>query len=171
MQVYHSDDYLVECLADYVADGLNKHEQVIIVATRAHEEALGFRLASKGIRLAEEVEAGRVVSLEAGETLPQVMKAGAPDQEAFDRTIGEMVRRAAGGGKNVRVFGELVDLLWRDGFAQAAVRLEECWNALRAQARFMLFCAYPAKFGNPGADHAAAAAIRQAHSAILIGGK
>jgi PAS domain S-box-containing protein len=50
--------------------------------------------------------------------------------------------RAARAGARVRVFGEMVDLLWRAGNHVAAVRLEELWNELARLQCFMLLCAY-----------------------------
>ena len=45
-------------------------------------------------------------------------------------------------GKRLRVFGEMVDLLWRDGHRQTALWLEETWNDLAKTRRFELLCAY-----------------------------
>ena len=42
----------------------------------------------------------------------------------------------------MRVYGELVDLLWRSRQFAPAVRLEELWNELRETGDFQLFCAY-----------------------------
>jgi hypothetical protein len=42
----------------------------------------------------------------------------------------------------VRAYGEMVDLLWRDGKPQEAILLEEFWNDLRNTHSFTLLCAY-----------------------------
>ena len=69
---------------------------------------------------------------------------GSPDREQFTRLIGKIVQEAADGGrKSVRVFGELVALLWDRGQCDAVLQLEELWNQLGAIHRFSLFCAYP----------------------------
>ena len=34
------------------------------------------------------------------------------------------------------------DLLWKDGLAEAAIRLEMLWNKLAAKYRFALLCGY-----------------------------
>ena len=42
----------------------------------------------------------------------------------------------------VRAFGEMVDLLWKDGNADAAIRLEELWNELATKYQYSLLCGY-----------------------------
>jgi PAS domain S-box-containing protein len=53
-----------------------------------------------------------------------------------------VVAKACAGG-TVRAFGELVALLCAQGHYDAALRVEQMWNALAEQFRFALFCAYP----------------------------
>jgi hypothetical protein len=45
----------------------------------------------------------------------------------------------------LRIFGEMVAVLWNDGKHDAALSLEELWNDLREEHDFSLFCAYPLK--------------------------
>ena len=42
----------------------------------------------------------------------------------------------------VRIFGEMVAVLWAEGKTRAAIRLEELWNALTTR-HVSLLCAYP----------------------------
>ena len=42
----------------------------------------------------------------------------------------------------MRVYGEMVDLLWNTGRADAALALEVLWNELAAQHAFSLLCGY-----------------------------
>jgi hypothetical protein len=46
--------------------------------------------------------------------------------------MGETIRLASRGRENatVRAYGEMVDLLWKDGLEEAAIRLETLWNEL-----------------------------------------
>ncbi len=48
------------------------------------------------------------------------------------------------GQRRVRIFGEMVALLWEQGNQTAALRLEALWNELRSTTHpFSLLCAYP----------------------------
>ena len=55
-----------------------------------------------------------------------------------------MLRQAARAGRPVRVFGEMVSLLWDASLSDAAIEVEAMWNELGAQYPFSLLCAYPA---------------------------
>jgi signal transduction histidine kinase len=81
--------------------------------------------------------------LDAAETLSKFMVEGSPEPALFARVIGDIIARAAEGGQCVRIFGEMVALLWADGNYDAAIRLEELWNYLQETYSFSLFCSYP----------------------------
>jgi hypothetical protein len=42
----------------------------------------------------------------------------------------------------MRVFGEMVDILWARGLSAAAVAVEELWNELAERRSFALLCGY-----------------------------
>ena len=44
--------------------------------------------------------------------------------------------------RTIRVYGEMVDLLWKDGLEAAAIRLETLWNQLADTHDFNLLCGY-----------------------------
>jgi hypothetical protein len=69
-----------------------------------------------------------------------------PDEERFLQIVSEVLARLDGArprGGGVRIFGEMVALLWERGNHPAAVRLETLWNELSARMPFTLLCAYP----------------------------
>jgi len=51
--------------------------------------------------------------------------------------------RAKDKGRKVRIFGEMVAILWGRGLFTATIRLEQLWNDLGSRFSFSLFCAYP----------------------------
>jgi hypothetical protein len=42
----------------------------------------------------------------------------------------------------VRAYGEMVDVLWKEGRSRAAIRLEMLWNALAMRSGVALLCGY-----------------------------
>ena len=42
----------------------------------------------------------------------------------------------------IRAYGEMVDVLWKDGKEAAAIRLEMLWNQLANTRKFSLLCGY-----------------------------
>jgi signal transduction histidine kinase len=76
--------------------------------------------------------------------LATFMEGGRPEPYRFTETIGGLLDevRTRRPGMPIRAFGEMVDLLWRDGKPNAATSLEGLWNQLAAVQRFSLLCAY-----------------------------
>jgi hypothetical protein len=58
------------------------------------------------------------------------MVGGAPEGERFRDTIGALIERTAAGGRRVRVFNEMVALLWDAGDVASTLALEDLWNDL-----------------------------------------
>jgi hypothetical protein len=81
---------------------------------------------------------GQYASLDAAATLSQFMVDGEPSPGRFTEIVGSIIARAANGRRRVRIFGEMVALLWADGNWAAAIRLEALWNDLARTHSFSL---------------------------------
>ena len=148
VQFYENEDFFLDSLASYITDGLQARESVVVVATRSHLDSLNLRLKAHGFDSAAVEQTGYYVPLEAHHTLVQLMVNGTLSPQTFKSLLGGAVARANRHTGRVRVFGELVALLWADENYQDAIRLEKLWNELQLTADFTLFCAYPmAGFG------------------------
>jgi len=147
VQFYSDDSFLLDALSKFVGTALGAGDSAIVIATQAHLDGLAQRLRARGLDIAKSARRGRYVALDAAETLSKFMRNGQPDPKLFANTVGHVVARAsaAAEGKNPRVaaFGEMVSLLWADGNAHAAIRLEQLWNNLARTHSFSLRCAYP----------------------------
>lgn len=139
VQFYETDEFLLDSLHGFISTGLDAGDACIVVTTKAHREGLEERLKAKGLDLARH----EYISLDALETLSKFMVDGLPEPERFAAVIGSVIARAAKSRSRVRIFGEMVALLWIEGNQAAAIRLEELWNELRNTTHpFTLFCAY-----------------------------
>ena len=166
MSFYDHDRELVDVLARFVADGLAVGERVLVVATPAHRSALDEALRADGVHVARERLTGHFVSLDAATLMTTFMSDGAPDADRFLDKVGRLVADAGADGTPVRVFGEMVSLLWDQNNVPAAIELESLWNSLAEQADFNLLCAYP----TAGLDGARLGDIRDVcavHSSVL----
>jgi excisionase family DNA binding protein len=143
VQFYEADDFLLDAVRGFMGTALRAGDSGILVATGAHRQRLEERLQAHGLDLADARASGRYVSLDAAETLSRFMVDEAPDPERFSEVLGGIIARAAEGGRRVRMFGEMVALLWAQGNQVGALRLEELWNDLARTHSFSLFCAYP----------------------------
>jgi len=148
VQFYEDETFLHETVARYVGAGLLAEEPVVVIATGPHSQAFQESLRAKGFDVERACAAGRLTFLDAHATLAELLAGGMPDWERFRSRIGGLIDDllAASERKRIRFYGEMVDVLWREGSPQAAIRLEEFWNDLGGIQPFSLLCAY--RMGN-----------------------
>ena len=71
------------------------------------------------------------------------MADGVPDRAVFRSVVTPILDRLRDAGyKKIRLFGEMVNVLWPHNSDAATVRLEELWNELIADYELCLLCAY-----------------------------
>jgi PAS domain S-box-containing protein len=143
VQFYEQDSVLLRSLAEYIEDGLNSGAGTIVIATAAHMEQLERDLRARGIDVAGACSRQQLVLLEAAATLARIMHHGAPQWSRFLEAVGAVLEQVRRRHSRVIAFGEMVALLWKDGYHGAALQLEQLWNELSERERFSLYCAYP----------------------------
>jgi hypothetical protein len=145
VQIYADLDELSDSVATYLAHGFDAGEAAVVVATVEHAEHFLEKLAARGwdgTRIEREAYL-RVEDADA--TLAAIMQGGtSPSRVAFEQIVGGLLDDAArrAPGRDVRAFGEMVDLLCRRGGTTAAAQVEELWNDLGRSRRFSLLCGY-----------------------------
>lgn len=141
-QVYQDDAFLLEAAGLFIRSGLEQGEGVLVVATRAHQEAFARVLQAQGLEPQEAVRRGQFVQLDARLALEKFMRGGKPEWPLFYEAAGATVDSLRTKYAKVRVCGEMVGLLWQEGQRAAALQLERFWNDLMRQKKFSLFCSY-----------------------------
>jgi hypothetical protein len=144
-QFYEHDGVLLDILTEFIGAGLKAGESVIVIATRAHFEALDQRLNSTGVNVAMTRLLDQYITLIADEALDKFMVNHWPDDRLFSDLVMGLIERARANGRPVRAFGEMVALLWARGDTAATIRLEHLWNSVSKSQTFSLFCAYSRK--------------------------
>jgi len=143
------DSSYLDALHRSVEAVLTAGDAAVIIATEAHRNGIASRLKASGMDTARAIEDGRLILLDAAETLSRFMSGGMPDPVSFADAIGaynERARKAATAGSGqISAFGEMVAVLWSEGKLDAAVALERLWNHLAETHSFTLHCAYPMK--------------------------
>jgi signal transduction histidine kinase len=143
VQFYDDEAFLYETVARFLGPGLRGDDRILIVATEAHRQGIARHLEPA---LVEDAKAsGRLLFLDARETLSRFMVGDLPDPDLFREVLDSVLSQMRGDHRrktHVRVYGEMVDVLWKDGNAGAAVRLEELWNDAAKDHSFALLCAY-----------------------------
>ena len=144
VQFYGSDESLIVTVGGFISEGLIAGQPAIVIATPSHTAALLNDLARRLIDIQEAKRIGDLVCLDAEETLATFMAQQTPDPGAFRKNVGEVIEQALGGRVRtpVRAYGEMVDVLWKKGQPEAAIKLEILWNDLAASHPFQLLCGY-----------------------------
>ena len=145
---YENDAFLIDNLSRFIKSGLERQETVIVVATEEHRSDLQTRLMANVSGLVSPTDA-RYLTFDATATLALFMHEGWPDERLFLKVIGQIVTSSTQRSP-LRIYGEMVAVLWAQGKHRAAIRLEELWNALGRLQDFSLLCGYPASvFAQP----------------------
>ena len=140
-----------------------------MVTTPDHCRSFERYLADAGANVAGAAARGAYLVLDASETMRGFMVAGRPDPAGFWQAISPMLRQAAKAKRPVRIFGEMVSLLWDAGLIDAAIEVEAMWNELGAQYPFSLLCAYPAQPTSCAHHLDALTEVCHAHSEVIGG--
>jgi hypothetical protein len=169
VQLYgRNDQLLTRNVSRYLAEGLRRGDALVVIATREHAAAITGELTLDG---GDAVADGRLVVLDARETLDRFLVGGQPDEALFRDVVGgvlaEAHRRSSTG--HVRAFGEMVGLLWVAGDRAAATRLEEYWNDLLRGSACSLFCAYPIDIYDNDGDTGGLDAVLGSHTHMSLG--
>jgi hypothetical protein len=145
VQFYGNDASLYKTVAGFLSEGLVASEPALIIATRPHTAGILSALADRLIDVERARYRGDLLILDAQQTLALFMTGDVPEPAAFDNHVGGIIEGLLRGRSSrtiVRAYGEMVDVLWKEGREDAAIRLEILWNKLAGRYGFALLCGY-----------------------------
>jgi hypothetical protein len=145
IQFYGRDhQLLIGNVGRFFRVGLRRGEGLLAIASLEHCDAFARELRREPAYQSA-VREGRLIFLDAELVLAQSMVEGRLALSQLESTITATIQdlKARAPAAPVRVFGEMVGLLWRASRIDEALELEECWNGLLQQHGIILFCAYP----------------------------
>jgi hypothetical protein len=139
---YVEENELATTVATFLSPAFGDGRAIVAIGTPGHLAAIESRLRAVGNDVEAARTAGRYVPLDAAWALRQLMVNGMPTSERFEIVIGPHLERLTRAHGGVRAFGEIVNLLWRDGKHQAALKLEDIWNDALGYHPLALVCGY-----------------------------
>jgi hypothetical protein len=144
VQLYQDQAFLNGAVCRFVNAGLANGEGIILVSTLTHWNAFRPHLEAQGVDVHAARERGQLTVVDADELLPRFMRDAMPDAHAFNGVFAEVVRRARARGsyQKVRVWGEMVDVLWERGDAAASMNLEDLFDQLGKKIDVAIFCSF-----------------------------
>ena len=170
---YSDDASLLDGFTKFIGAALKAGNAVIVVATESHRDGLLPRLQAHGLDIGAAIEQGRYISLDAADTLSTFMVEGLPDPTRFLRVASDLVVTAAKAAKGdhprVAVCGECAPILWAQGKADAAIRLEHLWDEVAKSYDVDILCGYPLGSFQGGMGSHIFDKLCAAHSAVHSG--
>jgi hypothetical protein len=140
VKFYDSSDSLSRIAAEFLGEGLDSRQRALVIGTPSHRKAVVDELRARHFDVVGMEAAGDLVILDAQAMLGSFMVGGRPDASLFQATAARQLDRL--GDRPIRVFGEGVDVLWKAGLGDAAIRLEMLWNKLTLGRDIKTLCAY-----------------------------
>ncbi|WP_124704374.1 MEDS domain-containing protein [Sulfuriferula multivorans] len=166
-QICRDEAFLVNAVTQFVGAGINDGAASIVIATPAHRRAFIASLEHQGHSVQNAKGEGKIKFFDAESLLSSLMSDGMPVWKAFEKHIGSLMRETQSQHKNVRVYGEKVNLLWQKNKLDAAIRLEEFWNELSQQLNFSRLCTYTMDNLDPGVYEGSLERICKCHSHLI----
>jgi len=138
VEFYESEELLAEHIADFARRALATGSPMLIIAEPRRLELL----ARAGADIQAALRAGKIVTLDSRATLATFMVGESPSAARFEREVGSKLEALGHGVQRVWAYGDMVNLLWREGNPGAALELEALWNTLCRRTGVPLMCAY-----------------------------
>lgn len=170
-EFYDNAIQLADSVCDFVVPGITRGDGIILIATAENLNNFQEILERRSIDVHRAKSIGKLLMLNAKETLSLFMVDGLPDAEKFQNSIGRILKDFKVRYPRIRAFGEMVDLLWEENNLEGALKLEEMWTDLNKKTEFSLLCGYSShKFKNK-MNVEALNAICAAHTHIIANGQ
>ena len=140
---YTSEPQMFQAVSLFIGAGLAASESALLFVEESHIEPLRRQLQENGFDVAALELSGALAFVGVETLLTTFLFDGLIDEHKFKTAAGILIEqgKSASSTGRVRVFGEIVNLLWtRD--PKSTQRLEELWNDVIKLHSVPLLCAY-----------------------------
>lgn len=170
VQFYANDAFLLDGFTRFISTALQSGNPAIVIATQPHRDSLLERLQAHGSDIRAAIDEGRFIALDAAATLSTFMVNEMPDPVLFLKVVSDLIMTASRTTKRERLrvmaCGECASLLWAEGKADAAIRLEELWDGIARTREIDIVCWYRCGSFRYHEDSDVFRSICQTHSAV-----
>jgi DNA-binding NarL/FixJ family response regulator len=170
VQFYSDDALLLDTFARFIAVALESGRAAIVVITESHRDGLVSRLKTQGVDVDAATQQGTYIQLDANKTLSTFMVNDMPDSTRFFPVVGGLIEAAAKAARQqhhgVVACGECSPLLWAEGKADAAIRVEQLWEEVGKTSGVDILCGYALSSFHGEEDEHVFQSICAEHSAV-----
>ena len=170
VQFYSDDALLLDTFARFIAAALKSGRAAIVVITELHRDGLVSRLKEQGLDVDAATQQGTYIQLDVNKTLSTFMVNDMPDPTRFFPVVGGLIEAAAKAARQqhhgVVACGECSPLLWAEGKADAAIRVEQLWDEVGKTFGVDILCGYALSSFHGEEDEHVFQSICAEHSAV-----
>ncbi len=170
VQFYSDDALLLDTFAHFIAVALKSGRAAIVVITESHRDGLVSRLKMQGLDVDALTQQGTYIQLDVNKTFSSFMANDMPDSTRFSQVVGGLIAAAAKAVRQqhhgVVVCGEGTSVLWAEGKADAAIRVEQLWNEVGKTFDLDILCGYALSSFHGDKDERVFESICAEHSAV-----
>jgi DNA-binding NarL/FixJ family response regulator len=146
VQFYSDDALLLDTFARFIAVAIKAGRAAIVIISESHRDCLVSRLKAQGIDVDATAERGTYIQLDANKTFSTFMVNDMPDSTRFFQVVGGLIEAAAKAARQqhhgVVACGEGTSVLWAEGNADAAIRVEQLWDEVGKALGVDILCGY-----------------------------
>jgi DNA-binding NarL/FixJ family response regulator len=146
VQFYSDEAVFLDTFAHFIAAALKAGDAAIAVITESHRDGLVLRLKTQGLDVDAAIQQGRYIQLDVAKTLSIFMVNDMPDAARFFEVVNALIEAATKAAKRehprVVACGECSPVLWAEGKADAAIRLEQLWDEVGKTVGLDILCGY-----------------------------
>jgi DNA-binding NarL/FixJ family response regulator len=169
--LFYSDEaILLDTFARFIAVALKSGRAAIVVITESRSDGLVSRLKAQGLDVDAATQQGTYIQLDVAKTLSTFMVDGMPDATRFFEFAGGLIEAAAKAAREphrgVVACGEDPSVLWAEGKADAAIRLEQLCDEVAKAFRLDMLCGYALSSFHGEEDEHVFQSICAEHSAV-----
>ncbi len=141
-QFYEGEPFLHRGIVTFFTEPIRRgHHTVMISRPRTFDAVVGLLRAAHDAELVE--GAGRVVFVDVDQAVNGFMAGTTVDPVRVEQGFMDLIARVRGDDdKPMWIYGEMADLLCRNGNHAAAENLEELWNVHFPEPEFSVLCGY-----------------------------
>jgi DNA-binding NarL/FixJ family response regulator len=164
------DSVLLDGFTRFLDAALNAGNAAVFIGTASHRITLLERLHAESPHTRAAIREGAYVGLNAAEFLSNFMVSGMPDTGWFLKVVDDLIVSTRKGEKGehsrIAACGECAHMLWAQGKADAAIRLEELWNQISNTYNVDILCEYSLESLRCEEDSYTFRRICEEHSAV-----
>jgi DNA-binding NarL/FixJ family response regulator len=170
VQFYSDDALLLDTFARFIAVALKSGRAAIVAVTGSHRDGLVSRLKEQGLDVDAATQQGTYIQLDVDKTFSTFMVNDMPDATRFLQIADGLIEAAAKAARQphrgVVLCGEGTSVLWAEGKADAAIRVEQLWDEIGKSFGVDILCGYALSSFHGEEDEHVFQSICAEHSAV-----